>query len=345
MKVTRLLSSALCAAAGLVAACAPAPRPGAPTSAHLRIRAPDLGRPLRETLPAPDAPREPVARAVFERINLDRAQAGLSPVAWDEGAAAVARTFCEAQIREHTRGHFLMDGIPPYARTALAGLFGVQAENSTTWLSMSPEFQKSSVELALAGEADMLAEKPPADGHRRTILDPHATHVGVGWSLSRGSFRMAQEFLTRRLAQLTLSAAAQDPATILFEGRVAAPYRIEFVTFSREPVPTGLTQSEASARTSYAYPKPRLAFTPEGRKSLRVVGAETDDRLRVNGVYGGGGGFAFPFTPPQPGLWTVLLYTSAGREEPRPGGLAVVWVEPAGPTQGRRERPTQGPRP
>ena len=28
-----------------------------------------------------------------------------------------------------------------------------------------------------------MEEKPPADGHRRTILDPEATHVGVGYAI------------------------------------------------------------------------------------------------------------------------------------------------------------------
>jgi uncharacterized protein YkwD len=324
VKVTRLLRVAACTAAAAAAACAASSVVRDPPG--FRLRAPDLGRPLSEVFPARSAPSDPVEKAVLQRINADRRDAGVSPVEWDEGAARVARGFCAAQIRERTRGHYLTDGVPPYARTALAGVFGVQAENSATWLTTAKEFQRSMPDLALAAHRDMLDEKPPADGHRRTILDPEATHVGVGWSERGGSFRLAEEFLTRRLAELTLSRAAQSPTTILVAGRTLSGERLEFVTLAHEPAPHALTREDADARTSYRYPEPHLAYVPEGRKSLRVVGADTDDRVHVQRT----GEFWFRFTPPLPGLWTVLVYTSDGRREPRPGGLAVVWLEPEG---------------
>ena len=82
---------------------------------------------------ADSQPRDALKAAVFARINRDRAAAGLPPVAWDEAASRVADAFCVAQVREASRGHFLMDGIPPYARTGFAGVFGVEAQNSVSW--------------------------------------------------------------------------------------------------------------------------------------------------------------------------------------------------------------------
>ena len=288
------------------------------------LRAPDL--PLTEALPGSARPNDPVKSAVFDRINADRAGAGLPPVAWDEPAARVADRFCAEQIREGTRGHFLTDGVPPYARTAFAGIFGFQAENAVAWVSSGQEFRETSVELALAGQAEMMAEVPPEDGHRRTILDPHATHVGVGWAEEGGRFRMAQEFLTRRLGQLTLERVAQDPSTILFRGRPAPPYRVDFVTFASEESPEPLTREEANARARYAYPPPGLAFTPEGYKSMQILGTLTEDRLRLEP----NGAFSFRFTPRERGLWTVTFHTSIGRERAVPGGLAVLWVDRIG---------------
>jgi len=289
------------------------------------VRAPILRPPLRETYPSDARPEDPVQAAVFARINADRAAAGAPPVAWDERAARVAAAFCVAQVRERTQGHVLTDGSPPYARTGLAGIFGLQSENSSTWLTSARSFDRSAVDLALSAHADMLAEKPPADGHRQTILDPEATHVGVGWAQEHGSFRMAQEFLTRRLAYLTLSSPEENGSIVLLEGKALDSQRLEFVTLAQEPAPHALTKAEANARTSYRYPAPRLAYVPEGRKSLRVVGVETQDRVRV----GAGGEFSFRFAPPLPGLWTILFYTAPARGAPRPGGLAVLWVEPA----------------
>jgi uncharacterized protein YkwD len=307
------------AAALFVVACA-ATSPAAPRS--LVVRAPRL--PLTEKAPEPSSPKDPVKEGVFARINSDRAAAGLPPVAWDEGASKVADAFCAAQIAEGTRGHFLTDGLPPYARTAFAGLSGMGAENSVAWITTAPEFSESPLALALAGHADMMRETPPNDGHRRAILDPDATHVGVGWAMKGGSFRMTQEFLTRRLGELTL---ASDGGTLLVRGRTVPGYSLQFVTIAREPVPERLSKEEARSRNAYAYPEPRLALVAEGRRSMRVVGTDTDDRIRV----GGTGDFAFRFAPPQAGLWTMVFYVAESREKPRPGGLAVVWMQAAEP--------------
>ena len=328
MKVTRLLRTAAwaAAAAATTAIACTVGASGVRETVGLSVRDPDLIRPLREVVPEPrnGEPRDSVERAVFERINADRRAAGLAAVAWDEGAAQAGRRFCAAQVRERTHGHFLMDGIPPYARTALAGLFGVGSENSATWLTSGKEFQIGMRELGLKAHADMMDEVPPDDGHRRTILDPTATHVGVGWAQQSGSFRMAEEFMTRRIAEMTLTLVAEAPATILVEGRILSTYAFEFVTIANEPSPHPLSRDEADARKSYSYPDPQIAYVAEGRKALHVVGADTQDRVAVRGA-----AFAFRFTPARPGLWTILVYTSEGRQEPRPGASAVIWMEPS----------------
>lgn len=292
---------------------------------RLAIRAPDLERPLSEAYPPPSTPEDPVKKAVFVRINEDRAAHGVPPVAWDPAASRVADLFTAAQVRENIRGHFLLDGVPPYARTALAGVFGLGAENSAAWTTTGSSFHEPSPDLALEGESSMMAEKPPDDGHRRTILDPDATHVGVGWAQGGGRFRMAEEFMTRRLAELTLERVAADPATVLFRGRPVSGQRLQFVTLARESAPRPITRAEANARIRYTYPEARLAYVPEGLKSLRIVGSTTEDRLKI----GPAGDFSFRFTPGQPGLWTIVFHLSDGRAKPKNGGCAVLWVEKA----------------
>lgn len=296
-----------------------------PEFTRFEIRAPDLTHALSESYPAPSFPEDPVKRGVFDQINADRAAHHLPPVAWDEAASRVADVFTAAQIREGTRGHFLLNGFPPYARTGLAGVFGMGAENSVAWRTTGSAFHEPSLELALEGEASMLAEKPPDDGHRRTILDPLATHVGVGWAQGGGDFRMAEEFLTRRLDLLTITQAASVPVTLLFRGRTVAGDQLRFVTLAVEPVPRPISKATANSRTRYTYPEPKLAYVPEGLKSYQVVGATTDDVIHA----GGAGEFSFRFTPAQAGLWTIIFHVSDGRDRPRPGGLAVLWVEKA----------------
>jgi hypothetical protein len=194
MKLARLL----CAAQALaVFGCAAGTRPpddARPTRPPLHIRAPDLAQPLFESLPAAGGyPNDPVKEGIFERINRDRLLAGLLPVAWDEAASRVADAFCAQQVREATRGHFLMDGVPPYARTAFAGVFGAQAENSVSWVTTAPSFTEPALRLALTGHKEMMDEKPPQDGHRRTILDPATPRMSESATPTRtGAFRCAR---------------------------------------------------------------------------------------------------------------------------------------------------------
>jgi len=293
---------------------------------RFEIRAPDLAHPLTEDYPATSRPEDPVKLGVWKRINADRAAGGLAPVAWDEAAARVADAFCARQIQEQTRGHFLLNGLPPYARMALAGVFGMDAENVVAWTTTGANFEDTPLQLALAGQQGMMAEKPPNDGHRRTILDPEATHVGVGWAQGSGRFRMSQEFLVRHLARLTLEQSASNPATVLVKGQTRSDFQFAFVTLAHEPSPKTLTRSQVNARSHYEFRQPRIAFVPEGMKSYHVVGSETQDVVRV----GPGNDFAFRFTPGAAGLWTIVIYASGAREKARPGGAAVLWVEKAG---------------
>ncbi|HYB53345.1 MAG TPA: CAP domain-containing protein [Thermoanaerobaculia bacterium] len=319
MRFARILPAALLGAA----ACAPAGPPASGVNPRLHIVDPPAGRALTENFPPPREPTEPVRRAVFDAINRDRAAEGRASVAWDEGAARVAESFCAAQISEKTRGHFLRDGVPPYARTGLAGVFGYQAENSAAWSTTSPTFPDTPMDLALGAHRSMLAETPPEDGHRLTMLDPLATHVGVGWAMAGGRFQIAQEFLARGLDRLTL---ATDPSAkaLRVSGAARSPLRLDFVTIAREPLPARLTREEANARTSYKYPAAAEAYVAEGRVQMRVSGMVTLDKIHL----GRDRDFSFTFAPTEPGLFTIVFWVSRkGDDRPRPGGSAVVRAE------------------
>ena len=321
MTVTRTV-----AVAGLLLAarCAP-PAPSSPEPPAARIAAPAPGAVLDETYPADASPSDRVKRAVWARINSDRADAGLAALAWDEAASRVADAFCAEQVAERTRGHFLRDGVPPYARTGLAGVFGYQSENSASWTTTSTAFEETPTALALSSHRAMLEEKPPNDGHRRAILDPEATHVGVGWAMGSGRFHLSQEFFARGLDRLSVRTDARG-AAVRFEGRSRPPWRLRFVTVAREPIPRPLSREEASARTSYRYPTPAEAFVFQGQKGVRVVGALTDDRLQP----GPDRAFSFLYSPAGAGLYVFVFWLGrTGVDPAAPLGSAVVRVEPA----------------
>jgi uncharacterized protein YkwD len=312
----------------MAAGCAGHSSPADAPAPSLVIVAPLLDTPIEDRMPPEDGrPFDPVKLAVFNRINRDREAEGLPAVLWDDAASRVSDGYCTSQILEGTSGHFLKNGVPPYARTSFAGVFGMQYENSVTWRTTAPAFEESVTDLALESHAGMLAERPPDDGHRRTILDPAATHVGVGYAILGGSFRMAQEFLTRHLAWVRLEGSPGRPV-IDVRGVPVAGRRLQFVTAGWEPAPTPLTRVEASGRTSYSYPPAILGFVPEGNVTLKIAGTTTHDRIRSSGPE-----FSFRFTPDRPGLWTFEFYTIAAREvRPTPGGAITVWFDRREPT-------------
>jgi hypothetical protein len=293
-------------------------------SKRLTLRAPAGPRERREEWPSASTPADPVKRAVFQKINEDRLRASLSPVAWDEAVSRVADEFCARQIVEHTRGHFLMDGIPPYARTGFAGVFGKGAENSVSWITSASSFSEPTVELALSGHRDMMSETPPADGHRRTILNPEVTHVGVGYAIDHGRFQMAQEFLTRGLERLGFKVFSEPHPSAVFEGQPRAHRLLRFVTIALETAPRSIGREEANSRITYSYPKPFLAYIPEGEIRISIADTLTQDRLQLRRD----GSFFFVFSPTQPGLYTFVLYTSTQESiEPRPSASATLWFE------------------
>ena len=329
MTLARPPAGAVLAVAALVAGCAVA-RSGAADppdtkGPKLRVRLPDLSSPVQDTFPKPDAaPSDPLKADVLARINRDRAAKGLLPVAWDDGASKVADAFCRQQVREATNGHFLTDGVPPYARTSFSGVFGAQSENSVSWITTAKSFSESPTDLALLGHEGMMAEKPPADGHRRTILDPEATHVGVGYAVGQGRFQMAQEFLTRTLERLTLSLRDPEHLVLKFDGKTLQNFQLEFVTIAHEPSPAPLTREQASGRSSYSYPSPTLAYIGEGISGMRVSGVDTQGKIRI----WSNREFTFTFVPTQPGLYTFVIYTAVRASEPaRPGGSVTIWVD------------------
>ena len=289
-----------------------------------RIALPALPVPLTETYPPPATPSDDVQKAVLERINRDRAINGIAPVAWDAAAARVSKAFCERQVLEVTHGHYLMDGLPPYARMSFAGVFGLNAENSVSWVTTGIAIEKELVSFALTSHDRMMAERPPKDGHRRAILDPEATHVGVGYFVENGRMQFSQEFLVRRLERLSLSRGSDTLPVLAVDGRVLAPDRIQFVTIAREPKPVTLTRKEADARTSYGYPEASETYVPEGYRGMRIVGTVTADRLRLKGERD----FSFTFYPAETGLFTFVFYVAPREgEKARPAGSATVLFE------------------
>lgn len=219
------------------------------------IEAADMG--------AVDEVRQTVRARLLERINQDRAGHGLRPVELDETASFLADRYCERQIDEGTRGHFTTDGLPPYMRYSFARLEGHVIENAAAWSSRAVFHPSLVPDLALRSHAEMLAEVPPHDGHRRAILDPWATHVGIGVAWEEGEVRFAELFVRRYLEWIRPQQSVESGQTVTFEARWTGPaHAIEAVTVHYEPFPYRLSRERANLIDSYALPPEAVRFEP-----------------------------------------------------------------------------------
>jgi uncharacterized protein YkwD len=254
-------------------------------------------------------------------INRDRKQFGLPPVQLDALASAVADAYCQDQIRNGTSGHFTTDGQAPYMRYAFAGGNDGVSENAAAWSANYNFSDRALYEMMRRSEVEMMREVAPHDGHRRTILDPFATHVGIGLAWDRGEFRLAQEFVRRYVdwtRPLPRTAFVGDP--ILCSGRPAKGYSIEAITVHHEPLPQPMAAVTANAIKSYALPDTRREYLPRlrSRVSMSSAGSITEVReVYANGRRGDfpvneDGAFAFVIPLPDgPGVYTIVVWVKA----------------------------------
>ncbi|HXH41978.1 MAG TPA: hypothetical protein VNN08_25360, partial [Thermoanaerobaculia bacterium] len=233
-------------------------------------------------------------------------------------ASAIADAYCRAQIRDGTTGHFTTDGEAPYMRYSFAGGNDGVSENAAAWSANYGFSDRALYDMLRRSEAAMMAETAPHDGHRRTILDPAATHIGIGMAWEKGEFRLTQEFIRRYvnwIRPLPRKATASEP--ILCSGRAVNGYDVEAITVHHEPFPQPIAAVTANAIATYRLPESRREYLPrlKARFTRRVAGGIEE----VSEQYSDGGhgdfqvapdgkfSFAIPL-PDGPGIYTVVVW-------------------------------------
>ena len=283
-----------------------------------------LGAPLAQGEGPVDETRVALRQEFLRLINRDRKQFGLRPVELDAWASAQADNYCRLQIRNGTTGHFTTDGQTPYMRYSFAGGNDSVSENAAAWSASYNFTDRALYEMMRRSEDTMMAETGVHDGHRRTILDPYATHVGLGLAWDRGEFRITQEFIRRYVDWLRpLPRVARLGDHALFSARPRRGYEVDAITVHHEPLPQPLTASAANLITSYGIPDRRREYLPrlktflhqERDGQLREVREEYADGRRGDFEVAPDGTFAFavPFAD-GPGVYTVVVWVRTAGE-------------------------------
>jgi hypothetical protein len=277
-------------------------------------------------------------------INRDRVAYGLKPVQLDMQASLVGDAYCERQIRNHTTGHYTTDGLAPYMRYSFAGGNDGVSENAAAWSADYAFTDRALYEMLGRSQDAMMGELPPRDGHKRTILDPNATHVGIGLAWEKGEFRLVQEFV-RRYVDWTrpLPRSARNTETVALAGRVKPGMRIEAITVHHEPLPETLAAHVASAIDSYSLPDARKEYLPRLRTDVTrasdgslVVSRRTyENGTRGDFHAGSDGSFSFDITFTEgAGIYTVVVWVSRGEGQKAIGASNIsirVEADPQSP--------------
>jgi len=274
--------------------------------------------------PSPGSPHATAKRQVLERINAARRDAGLAPVAWDGALERTGDAFCARLVGEFATGHVLADDVPPYLRYVLAGGDGYHRQNVGSFNSSAAIDPAALDAIAVTLLDRMLAERPPDDGHRETILDPLATHLGVGVASDEGSVRVSHEFAVRRLVDWRPPPTAARPQTVVtLAGAVAPPLEVAAIEVLWQPLPAERAADAPPVR-SYGYPPGRAMFSASVQRSVRLGEAQVDV-LETDTS----GRFTFSWrTGPHEGVELVVVWAGRRRAGSRlePVGLGATVV-------------------
>ncbi|HYM61727.1 MAG TPA: CAP domain-containing protein [Thermoanaerobaculia bacterium] len=265
-----------------------------------------------------DSTKFSLRQELLTLINRDRQQFGLAPVQLDPWVSSQADNYCRQQIRNGTTGHFTIDGLAPYARYSFAGGNDGLSENAAAWSANYSFTDRALHEMTKGSEESMMSEVAPHDGHRRTILDPFATHVGIGLAWENGEFRLTEEFVRRYLVwNGAVPRGASPDKRVPCNGRPIAGYDVDAVSVYYEPLPQPISSITANLINSYSLPDKRRDYRPQLRTyyrrnndgSLREIREEYSDGRRGDFPVADDGSFAFsvPF-PEGPGLYTVVVW-------------------------------------
>jgi uncharacterized protein YkwD len=288
-----------------------------------------------------DETRTTLREHVLKLINRDRQLYNLPPVQLDLEASAIGDDYCRRQIKNGTNGHFTTDGLAPYMRYSFAGGNDGVSENAAAWSANYAFSDRALYDMARRSEDAMMAESAPHDGHKRTILDPHATHVGIGLAWERSEFRLVHEFIRRYVEwSRPLPRHARLGETVLIAGQPMSGAAIEAISVHYEPAPEAMPATVANALSNYSLPKKRQDYFPRLKQeytkrengTIEIVRREYPGGRRGDFAVAKDGAFSFaiPFTQ-GPGVYTVVVWVRRNGA-PLPVSASNVSIRVESPT-------------
>ncbi|PYS60764.1 MAG: hypothetical protein DMF74_17945, partial [Acidobacteria bacterium] len=160
---------------------------------------------------------------LLRMVNEERSQAGLGTLELDDLACKVATDHAVDMSKGEFLSHWGSDGRKPYHRYSFAGGTDAVQENASAADNIQSLAPTGVLKDLHDMHLSMLNEKPPNDGHRRTILFPVHTHVGFGIALQGFHLRLAELYVAKYVRVDPIPQRVKPKQSVLFSGRVLNP--------------------------------------------------------------------------------------------------------------------------
>jgi hypothetical protein len=191
---------------------------------------------------------------MLDLINQARAEEGLTPVEWDAFAASVATAHAQDMAENQYFSHWDLQGYGPDVRYALAGGSELAMENISTyyeyWSDNTPKQLEDFDQLVIQSHEGLMN----SPGHRKNIMDPNHTHVGIGFAYNpeTGHFFVAQEFVNRYIVIDDLLDIGSAGQVISFTGNLLLNATDPLLNIAYEPFPTPMSQEMLNQTSTYS---------------------------------------------------------------------------------------------
>jgi hypothetical protein len=189
----------------------------------------------------------------LEVINESRRKQKAGPVKLDILASRVANKMCSEAANNNYTSHWNLNGEKPYLRYAFAGGNDHVSENAYgEWVSDKYDTSAISISgLMKSAHLTFMAERAPADGHKKNIIDKTHNFVGIGYCITENQFRYYEEFIDRYYTfeniPQTLKVNEPGSITVKTDGQNYLNYLIIY----RENVPKPLKVAQLAKTGSY----------------------------------------------------------------------------------------------
>lgn len=232
-------------------------------------------------------------RYMVDLINRDRRSMGLAPVKLDlDAPSAAGQRHAEDMASHAYLGHWGTDGSVPEERMTEAGGADMVLENASCFTDEKPRrldraarFEAKDIEQT---EGMFFHEKPPNDGHRKNILTPWHTRVGIGLAQPVATPTeipvpcVAQEFVDDYGSYAPVPRTVRVGDVLHVQGSISAPASFAGVGLARVDAPKALSVSEANRRRTYPVPAPYQTYWPAGYKTPIPVRVDASGHFAID---------------------------------------------------------------